>query len=60
MIQTKRFIARVKYKVLNVPTNNVVVIPANDYPTARRVLTERYNSNGMQLLNISLREINTE
>lgn len=58
MIETKRWITRVSYKVLNKPTHNVEVVKANDYQTAKRLIEEKYNSNGMQLIEIkSLREL---
>lgn len=58
MIETKRWITRVSYKVLNKPTNNVEVVKANDYQTAKRLIEEKYSSNGMQLIEIkSLREL---
>lgn len=61
MIQTNRYISRVHYKTLNHPTKNVVVIHANDYKTAKRIIEEKYNSNGKQLIEIkSLRILNNE
>jgi len=52
MIETKRYIGRVSYKVLNRPTHNVEVVKANDYQTAKRLFEEKYNSNGKQLIEI--------
>lgn len=61
MIETKRYIATIDYKVLNQPTHNVEVVKANDIITAERILTDKYTSNGFQLIRIrTLREINTE
>lgn len=61
MIETKRYIGTIDYKVLNQPTCNVEVVKANDYQTAKRILEEKYNSNGMTLIQIrTLRLINNE
>ena len=58
MIQSKRFISRITYKVLNQVKQNVEVTTANDRSTAKRIVEEKYNSNGKQLIQIkSLREM---
>lgn len=61
MIQTKRYIGTIDYKVLNQPTSNVEVVKANDFATAKRTLEEKYSTNGKQLIRIrTLRLINNE